>query len=215
MKPMKNRLLQPAFHRAVHVAALRAVTFVDEDIEATRDGRRIALKVSRVELVDQRAEETRRRCAEILDELRRVVMRGEAASGPITPAFFITPSICLSSFVAVGDDEDASCGFLLENPLGEQHHHDALSAALGVPDDTPFVLLDACPRGHYAEELMRPRHLLLPGVEDHEIANEVRNRALLHIWASGRSISAPASGSASGRSSFQSTKNCSGVPVVP
>ena len=55
-------------------------------------------------------------------------------------------------------------------------------AALGVPDDTPFVLLDACPRGHYAEELMRPRHLLLPGVEDHEIANEVQQpRLVAHL----------------------------------
>ena len=52
-------------------------------------------------------------------------------------------------------------------------HIAALPAALGVPDDAAFALRDARLGCLHAEELVRPRHLLLPGFEDHEVANQI------------------------------------------
>ena len=62
----EDRALQPALHLLVHVAALGAVALVHEDVEAAVHGRRRALQVGRVELVDQRAQQARRGRAELL-----------------------------------------------------------------------------------------------------------------------------------------------------
>lgn len=50
---------QPALHLLVHVAALGAVAFVHEHVEAALHGGWLALQVGRVELVDQRAQQAR------------------------------------------------------------------------------------------------------------------------------------------------------------
>ena len=165
--------LQPALHLAVHVAALRPVAFVDEHVEAPRNWRWIALEVGHVELVDQRAQEARCRRSELFDELRpRSDARGDRIRAD-DPGVLHHLFDLLVQFVAVGDDEDASGGILLKNPLGEQHHHDAFPAALGVPDDAAFALRDACLGGLRSEELVRPRHLLVACVEDDEVPDQV------------------------------------------
>ena len=56
----EDRVLQPALHLLVHVAALGAVAFVHEHVEPAVDGRRRALEVGGVELVDQRAQQAGR-----------------------------------------------------------------------------------------------------------------------------------------------------------
>ena len=43
-------------------------------------------------------------------------------------------------FIAVGDDRDTGVRIVLQNPFGQQHHDDALAAALGVPDDAALHL---------------------------------------------------------------------------
>ena len=53
----EDRVLQPALHLLVHVAALGAVTFIHEDVEPAVDWRRRTLKVGGVELMDQRAQQ--------------------------------------------------------------------------------------------------------------------------------------------------------------
>jgi hypothetical protein len=56
--------------------------------------------------------------------------------------------------------------------------HDAHRAALGVPDDAAFAPGDALLCGLDAEELVRPWHLLLAGIEDHEVADQVEQPRL-------------------------------------
>jgi len=68
---------------------------------------------------------------------------------------------------------------VLQQPLGDQHHDDALAAALGVPDDAAFAPGDALLCGLHAEELVRPRHLLLAGVEDDDVADQVEQPGLV------------------------------------
>ncbi len=85
----------------------------------------------------------------------------------------------LVQLVAVGDDEDARLGVVLQQPLGDQNHEDALAAALGVPDDAALAPGDTFLRGLHAEKLVRPRHLLLAGVEDHEVADQVEQPGLV------------------------------------
>src|SRR5262245_50836148 len=62
---------------------------------------------------------------------------------------------------------------MLEQPLGDEHHQDALAAALGVPDDAALALRNAFLRRLHAKKLVRPWHLLLTGVKDHEVADQV------------------------------------------
>ena len=45
VKPMKMRILQPALHLLVHVAALGAVAFIHEDVEPPVHRRRRAVEV--------------------------------------------------------------------------------------------------------------------------------------------------------------------------
>jgi len=68
---------------------------------------------------------------------------------------------------------------VLQQPLGDQHHQDALAAALGVPDDTALAPADAFACRQHTGELMRPRHLLAAGVEDDEVPDEIEQAALL------------------------------------
>ena len=157
----EDRVLQPALHLLVHVAALGAVAFIHEDVEAAVDRRRRAFEVGGIELVDQRAQQPGRGGAELCDKLRP---RGDARrrrvladdSGVLHHALDL-----LVQFVAVGDDEDAGLGIVLQQPLGEQHHEDALAAALRVPDDAALAFADALLRRLHARELMRARHLLV------------------------------------------------------
>ena len=82
---------------------------------------------------------------------------------------------------------------MLHQPLGEQHHEDALAAALRVPDDAALALPNALLRRLHARELMRARHLLDAVVEDDEVADQVEQAGLSRTSrASGRSSNAPA-----------------------
>ena len=213
----EDRALQPALHLPVHVAALGAVALVHEHVEAPADRRRIALQVGHVELVDQRAQQARRGRSELLDELRPRRDARRRRLWADDPGVLHHPFDLLVQLVAVGDDEDASLGVVLQQPLGDQHHHDALAAALGVPDDAALALGDALLRRLHAEELVRPRHLLVAGVEDDEVPDQVEQPRL--VAQLGQRPVEQRSGSgcraASAASSFHSTKNCSGVPVVP
>ena len=58
----EDGVLQPPLHLLVHVAALRAVTFIDEDVNTAHHPRRLALQVGRIKLVDQRAHQAWRGC---------------------------------------------------------------------------------------------------------------------------------------------------------
>jgi hypothetical protein len=89
------------------------------------------------------------------------------------------PLDLLVQFVAVGDDGDASVRVVFQNPLGEQHHDDALAAALGVPDDAALLVADMALRRLDAEILVRARQLLHPAVEQHKVVHEFDQPALV------------------------------------
>ena len=129
--------------------------------------------------MNQRAQEARRGRTQLLHELRP---RGDARRrriGADHPGVLHHPLDLLVQLVAVGDDEDARVGVVLQQPLGEQHHQDALAAALGVPDDAALALGDAFLRGLEAEVLVRPRHLLVAGVEQDAVADQVEQPRLV------------------------------------
>ena len=129
--------------------------------------------------MDERAQEARRSRPQLLHEFRPRRDARRRRLGADDAGVFHHPFDLLVQLVAVGDHEDARVGVVLQQPLGDQHHDDALAAALGVPDDAALAPGDALLRGLHAEELVRPRHLLLAGVEDDEVADQVEQPGLV------------------------------------
>ena len=62
---------------------------------------------------------------------------------------------------------------MLQQPLCQQHHEDALAAALRMPDNAALGLADALLRRLDAHELMRARYFLGAPVKDGEVADQV------------------------------------------
>ncbi len=140
---------------------------------------RRAFEVRGIELVQERAEQPGRGGAELGDKLRPVQDAGRRRVLADDPGVLHHALDLLVQFVAVGDDEDAGLGIVFQQPLGEQHHEDALAAALRVPDDAALAFADAFLRRLHARELMRTRHLLDAVVEDDEVADQVEQAGLL------------------------------------
>ena len=69
-------------------------------------------------------------------------------------------------------------GIVFQNPARQQHHDDALAAALGVPDDAALFGFDVLLGGLDAEILVRAREFLLPDVEQDKIAHQLDDTAL-------------------------------------
>src|SRR6202008_1442497 len=75
------------------------------------------------------------------------------------------PLDLLIQLVAISDDHHARLGVVLQNPLGQQHHHNAFTAALRVPDDAALLLPDTLLRSLDAEVLMHTRQLLVATIK--------------------------------------------------
>jgi len=186
--------LHPALHLLVHVAALGAVAFVHEYVKTAGYRRPAAFEsfyyplihvltlLLGTELVDKGTKQARAGCGQFRHEL---VSRDDARGwrlGADDAGILHHTFDLLVQLVAVGDDEDAGVRVVFQQPLGDQHHDDALAAPLGVPDDTTFPLADARLGGLHGEELVRPRYLLLAGVEDDEVADQIEQpRLVAHL----------------------------------
>ena len=140
----EDRVGHQRLHRAVQLAALGAVALVHEDEQLAHRlaGLRLQFLDERVEvvhalpaeLVDQRAEQARRGLAELAHQVAAAAGAGDRLARLGEDALDL-----LVQLVAVGDDDHAGVGLVLQNPLGQQHHDDALAAALRVPDDAALV----------------------------------------------------------------------------
>ena len=125
--------------------------------------------VPAAELVNQRAEQARLRLA----ELPHQVAAAAGARDRLRRRSVKTRSICLSSSSRSVMMATRAFGIVLQDPLGEQHHHDALAAALRVPDDAALLLAHVRLRRLDAEILVRPRQLLHAAVEEHEVVHQL------------------------------------------
>src|SRR5205814_1334586 len=96
------------------------------------------LRAFRPELVYQRADEAWPRLAELLHQIAAAAGAGDRFSCLGEDALDL-----LVQLVAVGNDRDAGMRVVLQGPLREEHHHDALAASLGVPDDASLLLPNA------------------------------------------------------------------------
>ena len=87
--------------------------------------------------------------------------------------------ICKNAFnlfvqlITIGDDDHPGVGLVFQYPLGQQHHHDALTAALCVPDDAAFIAVYKTLCRFDTKVLMHTRQLLLPTVKQHKIMNQL------------------------------------------
>ena len=161
----------------MQLAALGAVALVDEDEQLAhrwaglrgqlRDEGFEVIHIPASELVHQRAQQTRRGLPQLLHQV------APAAGALDRFAGFVEDTLDLFvQFVAVGDDQHPRVRLVLQNPLGQQHHHDALAAALGVPEDAALVGVDVRLRGLESEILVHARQLLLAAVEQDEIVHQ-------------------------------------------
>ena len=141
---MKTALGMRAFIVRCSLPLCGAVALVHEDEQLAHGlaGLRLQFLDERVEvvhalpaeLVDQRAEQARLGLAELAHQVAPAAgaLDGLARLGEDALDLFV-------QLVAVGDDDHAGVGLVLQNPLGQQHHDDALAAALRVPDDAALV----------------------------------------------------------------------------
>ena len=144
-------------------------------------------------------------------------MRGEGDSAPMTPAFFITPSICLSSSSRSVMTRMRASGSCSSSHLASSTIRMLLPlpwvcqmtppSRLAMRSCAAFTPENWCGRGTFfwpASKMMKLRIRSSSRALSHSCGERpVEQRA-----GGGRARSA-------GASSFHSTKNCSGVPVVP
>ena len=162
----------------MQLAALRAVALVHEDEHLAHRRAGLGLQlldegvevvhVLAAELVHQRAEQARLGLAELAHQVA-------AAAGALDGLARLGEDALdlLVQLVAVGDDGDAGVRVVLQDPLGEQHHDDALAAPLRVPDDAALLLAHMLLRGLDAEILVHARQLLDAAVEEHEVVHQL------------------------------------------
>jgi hypothetical protein len=156
------------FHGLAQLAGLRAVTFIDEDVDVPlwlEVGRQIELQVFDIffyvalfdlaalarsgEFVDQRTEQPVIRAAEFIDQ-----------SLPALCAFnFFSDAQedILDLFIqlgAIGNDQDASVGDIFIDPACQPDHGEAFAATLRVPDDATLAAAHTFPGCDDAEVLM-------------------------------------------------------------
>ena len=146
---MKTALGMMRLHRAVQLAALGAVALVHEDEHLAHglaglgfqflDERVEVVHALPAELVDQRAEQARLGLAELAHQVAAAAGARDGLAGLGEDALDLFVQL-----VAVGDDGHAGVGIVLQDPLGQQHHDDALAAALRVPDDAALVAACTC-----------------------------------------------------------------------
>jgi len=148
-----------------HRRAGLLLQLLDEGVEV--------LHILAPEFVDQRAQQARFGLAELGHE----VAPAAGAVDRLT-ALGKHPLDLLIQLVAIGEDQHASLGPVFENPFCEQHHHDALPAALRVPDDAALERLHVRLRRLDAEVLVDPRQLFHAAVEDHEVVDQFEEPVL-------------------------------------
>ena len=159
------------------------------------------------ELVDERTQEARPGLAELAHQVVAAAGAGDglARLGEYPLNLFV-------QLVPVGDDGHARVGVVLQEPPGQQHHDDALAAALGVPDDAALATLDVLLRRFDAEILVHTRQLFHAAVKQHKVGISSISRSLRHILS--RYLSS-LKRLLSASSSFHVRKYFSSVPMAP
>jgi type I restriction enzyme M protein len=79
-------------------------------------------------------------------------------------------------YARMTDEHDAGVRIVFKNPFGQQHHDDALAAALSVPDDAALALAHVFLRGLDAEKLVNARQFFHAIVEQHEVVDQFEQR---------------------------------------
>ncbi len=125
------------------------------------------------ELVNQRAQQARRGLSELSHQVASAAGALDGFAGVGEDAFDL-----LVQLVAVGNDHHARMRLVLQNPLGQQHHHDTFAAALGMPDNAALVRIDMCLRRFDTEILMHARQFFLSGIEQHEVMHQFNEPVL-------------------------------------
>ena len=89
------------------------------------------------------------------------------------------PFDLLIQLVAVGDDRHPRLWVVLQNPLGQQHHQDAFTRPLCVPDDAalalPYILL----RSLDAEILVHAGQLFDAALKQHKVVHQLNDAGLV------------------------------------
>ena len=81
----------------------------------------------------------------------------------------------LIQFLAVGNDQDTRIGIVLQNPLREPHHRQALAAALGMPDDAAALLVrQTVLRPFNGIVLIIAADLFDALIKDHKVVDQIK-----------------------------------------
>ena len=76
----------------------------------------------------------------------------------------------LIQLIAISDDDHTGIVVVGQDPAGQQHHHNALAAALGVPDNPAVAVLNMLLGSLDAEVLMDPWQFLDAAIKQNKVA---------------------------------------------
>ena len=177
-EPDEHRVLQDRLHGPVQLPALRPVAFVHENEQLPvrlaglslqiADERLEVVHALHPELVHQRTDQPRRRLPQQRHQIPSALRPDD-----LLPRLGKNPFDLLVQLVPVRHHRHPGMGVVFEDPLRQQHHHDALPAALRMPDDAPLPLPHVPLGLLHREILVHPRQLLRPAVEHHEIVHQL------------------------------------------
>jgi phosphoribosyl 1,2-cyclic phosphodiesterase len=80
----------------------------------------------------------------------------------------------LVQLIPVRDNHHTAVIDILPNPLSQPDHRKALSGALGMPDNTTLLVLDAHLGSHDGKILIGPGHFLDTAVKDHAVVHKLK-----------------------------------------
>ena len=127
------------------------------------------------EFVDQRADQPILHLVQPLDQVVPAFGADDLLSHADKELFDL-----VVQFFAVGDDQHPGIGVVGQDPLGQPHHGQGLSAALGVPDDAALLLLHQTALSAPNSVILVITADLFPAfVEDNKVVDQIEKTGLL------------------------------------
>ena len=178
-KTNKNRIWQHRFHRAMKFSTLGSMTFINQNKQITDNIDRVLLEISNkrikvihtltTKLMNQRTQQSVRRFSQTCHQTRTTTRTQNLLPGQKKEILNL-----LIKFNSVGKHQHTSIRFVFKNPLCEQNHHNALTAALGMPDDSALKFVHMLLSGLDTKILVNTWQLLLARLKQNKIINKLK-----------------------------------------
>ena len=189
-KAHEHRVGHHGLHHSVQLATLGTVAFIYKHKQLTHGLAGLALQVfdksvkviyiAPPKLVYQRAQQAGRGLCQLGHQIAATASADFAVvvAGGNHARLAQHPNDLFVQLVPIGDDDYPGIWVVFQNPLGQQHHHNAFSASLGVPDDAAFALAHMVLCGLDAKVLVHTGQLFYTAVKQHKVKHQLQQPCL-------------------------------------